>query len=49
MPWMFAHRLLPVHIRDMMALALKNPEVAKEFHAGTFVVNKTGEKSSAVP
>ena len=39
---------LPVYIRDMMALASKHPEVAKEFHAGKFVVNKTGNKFSAM-
>ena len=54
MPWMFAlnhihcSRWLPVHISDIMALASKHPEVAKEFHTGKFVVNKTGDKSSAI-
>ena len=54
MPWMFAlshihySRWLPVHIRDMMALASEHLEVAKEFHAGKFVVNETGNKSSAM-
>ena len=54
MPWMFAldhihySRWLQVHIRDIMALASKHPKVAKEFHSGKFVVNKTGNKSSAM-
>ena len=39
---------IPMHIRGMMALASKHPEVAKEFYAGKFVVNKTGNKSSAM-
>ena len=54
MPWMFAlnhiyyFRWLPVHIRDTMTLASKHPEVSKEFHAGIFVVTKTGNKTSAM-
>ncbi|XP_065894959.1 uncharacterized protein [Dysidea avara] len=39
-PWMFAldhvhySRWLPIHIRDMMSLTNKHPEVLEEFHAG---------------
>ena len=53
-PWMFAldhvhySRWLPVHIRDMMALSEKHPEIAAEFHAGKFVIHKTSNKFSAM-
>ena len=53
-PWMFAldhvHylRWLPVHIRDMMSLKNKHPEILEEFHAGKFVINKTISQFSAM-
>jgi hypothetical protein len=53
-PWMFAldhthySRWLPVHIRDMMTLAEKHPDVLAEFKSGNFVVHKTTKKFSAM-
>ncbi len=46
-PWMFAldhthyARWLSVHIRDMMILSVKHPNILEEFRAGNFVVHKT--------
>jgi len=54
LPWMFAmdhthySRWLSVHVRDMMALSEKHPEVLDEFNAGKFVVHKTTNKFSAI-
>ncbi len=53
-PWMFAlnhthySRWLPVHIRDMLSLSEKHPEILEEFRAGKFVVHKTSSKFSAM-
>ena len=53
-PWMFAldhihySRWLPVHIRDMMALSEKHPDIVAEFHTGKFVIHKTSNKFSAM-
>ena len=53
-PWMFSldhihySRWLPVHIRDMLSLSEKHPEIFEEFHAGKFVVHKTSNKFSAM-
>ena len=33
---------LPVHLRDMLLLDTLHPNVAKEFNAGKFVIQKTG-------
>ena len=41
-------RWLPVHIRDMMSLSEKHPEVLAKFHAGKFVIHKTSKKFSAM-
>ena len=41
-------RWLPVHIRDMMALSEKHPDIVAEFHAGKFVIHKTSNKFSAM-
>ena len=46
-PWLFAldhvhySRWLPIHIRDMMSLTNKHPEILDEFQAGKFVIHKT--------
>ncbi len=37
---------LPVHVRDMVQLAQKNPEVHEEFMKGNFVVQKSRRKFS---
>lgn len=53
-PWMFAldhthcSRWLPLHIRDMMALKDKHPDVLAEFMSEHFVVHKTTNKFSAM-
>ena len=53
--WMFAldrtnnARWLPVHIRDMLALQSKHPEIYREFQSGTFTVQKTANAFSAIP
>ena len=53
-PWMFAlghtpySRWLPVHIRDMLSLSEKHPEILEEFRAGKFVLHKTSSKFSAM-
>ena len=54
MPWMFAldhtnySRWLSVHIRDMMTLGEKHPDVLREFEHGNFVVHKTTNNFSAI-
>ena len=54
MPWMFAldhthySRWQSVHIRDMMALEHRHPDILAEFMAGHFVVRKTTKKFSAM-
>ncbi|KAK3880703.1 hypothetical protein Pcinc_014858 [Petrolisthes cinctipes] len=54
MPWMFAldhthySRWLSVHIRDLMDLIDKHPEVLAKFKSGKFVVHKTSNKFSAI-
>ncbi|MES9880445.1 MAG: hypothetical protein ABW185_06130, partial [Sedimenticola sp.] len=53
-PWMFAldhthyARWLSVHIRDMMILSVKHPNILEEFRAGNFVVHKTSNRFSAM-
>ena len=39
-------RSLPVHVRDMVQLAHKNPEVHAEFMKGNFVMQKSRRKFS---
>lgn len=54
MLWMFAldhtrySRWLSVHIRDMMNLTDKHPDVLAELKSGKFVVHKTSNKVSAM-
>ena len=46
-PWFHAldhtnyARWVPVHLRDMIELSTKHPEVAAEFHHGNFTIQKT--------
>lgn len=41
-------RWLPVHVRDMMLLSQKHPEVYAEFMKGNFVVQKSTRKFSLI-
>ena len=41
-------RWLPVHIRDMVVLEQRNPDVAHQFAQGKFVVHKTQRSFSAI-
>ena len=41
-------RWLPVHIRDMVGIAEKHPDVAAKFHAGHFTSKKTRHAFSAI-
>ena len=41
-------RWLPVHIRDMVVLEQRNPDVAHQFAQGKFVVHKTQLSFSAI-
>ena len=41
-------RWLPVHIRDMVGLVEKHPDVATMFHAGHFTAKKTRHAFSAM-
>lgn len=53
-PWFFAldqinyARWLPIHIKDLLSLKEKNPELHKEFEAGHFVARKTCNSFSAI-
>ena len=53
--WMFAldrtnyARWLPVHIRDMLAVPTKHPEIYREFLSGKFTAQKTLNAFSAIP
>jgi len=53
--WMFAldrtnyARWLPVHVRDMLALQSKHPEIYREFQSGKFTVQKTANAFPAIP
>ena len=53
-PWFFAMvhtnyaRWIPVHLRDMVALEEKHPDVFAEFMAGNFTVKKTTHAFSAL-
>ena len=42
-------RWIPVHLKDMAELQTKHPEVAREFNAGKFTVQKTNRVFSAIP
>ena len=42
-------RWIPVHLRDMAALLMKHPGVAREFRAGNFTVQKTKNVFSSIP
>ena len=54
-PWFHAldhthyARWIPVHLRDMAALPMKHPGVAREFGAGNFTVRKTKNVFSSIP
>lgn len=54
MPYFFANnntnyvRWLPVHLRDMLTLESRHPEVAHEFMKDNFVVHKTKHEFSAL-
>ena len=51
-PWFFAldhtnyARWIPVHLRDMTELQSKHPDVAREFNAGNFTIQKTNRMST---
>ena len=53
-PWLSAldhtnyARYLPVHIRDMIGLESKHPEIANEFKAGKFTIQKSQRFFSAI-
>ena len=53
-PWFFAldhinyARWLPVHLRDIVSLPEKNPELLNEFSAGKFVIHKTHRSFSGI-
>uniref|UniRef100_UPI00358FF46D uncharacterized protein n=1 Tax=Myxine glutinosa TaxID=7769 RepID=UPI00358FF46D len=53
-PWFFAldqthySRWIPVHIRDMVTLQDRLPDVARQFEQGDFVVHKTNRPFSAL-
>ena len=42
-------RWLPVHVKDMVELESKHPEVHREFMKGNFVVQKSPRKFSLIP
>src|SRR5260221_268128 len=52
-PYFFARnnvnyaRWLPIHLRDMVTMKQKHPELAQEFQSGKFVVHKTSHDFSA--
>ena len=54
-PWFFAldrtnyARWLPVHVKDMLQLQHKHPDLLKEFKDGKFTVQKTLHAFSAIP
>ena len=54
-PWFFAldhtnyARWIPVHLRDMVELANKHPDVFTEFSNGHFIVQKSKRMFSAIP
>ena len=41
-------RWLPIHLRDMMSIEEKHPDVAREFHKGNFVVHRSQRECSAL-
>ena len=55
LPYFFANnnvnyaRWLTIHLRDMMCIDARHPEIAKEFHKGNFVVHKTERIFSGLP
>ena len=42
-------RWIPVHLRDMMELPTAHPEIAQEFRAGNFTIQKTNRPFSNIP
>ena len=55
LPYFFANnnfnyaRWLTIHLRDMMCIDARHPEIAKEFHKGNFEVHKTEWNFSGLP
>ncbi|KAL7408248.1 hypothetical protein ABVT39_020295 [Epinephelus coioides] len=53
-PWFFAldhthyARWIPVHLRDMSDLPARHPDIAREFNAGNFTIQKTNRVFSAI-
>ena len=51
-PWFFAldhthySRWVPIHIRDMMSLQERHPDIAMQFAQGGFIVHKTKQPFS---
>ena len=41
-------RWLPIHLRDMVTLKHRHPEIAQEFQSGKFVVHKSARDFSAI-
>ena len=42
-------RLLPIHVKDMVELEWKHPEIYKEFLNGNFLVQKSRKYVSLIP
>ncbi|MES9879449.1 MAG: hypothetical protein ABW185_01030 [Sedimenticola sp.] len=42
-------RWLPIHVKDMIELEWKHPEILKEFRKGNFAVQKSQKKFSLIP
>jgi len=42
-------RWIPVDLRDMVTLPRAQPQVAREFEAGSFTIQKTSRQFSAIP
>ena len=42
-------RWIPVHLRDMVTLPTAHPEIAREFDAGNFTIQKTSRQFSTIP
>ena len=42
-------RWLPIHVKDMVELEWKHPEIHKEFTKGNFIIQKSRKKCSLIP
>ena len=55
LPYVFANndvnyaRWITIHLRNMMCIDARHPEIAKEFHKGNFLVHKTERNFSRLP